>query len=177
MKNTTLIFAAITALFLCGVGCKTNEPKPKDADVRVKLTHIETKNRYMLASELDKKNEVGVAVVNIVMPKGNASALAAELTFGHFRPRNNGGKVYVQADTVTLRYQSIQNLVKALSEKVKDPPIGIFMLVDEVALGTDNSLDIDEDIMSFTREFDSLLADENIQQVYLIPDNFSISYK
>lgn len=173
-----LAFATVflTILSIGVVGCKTTEPEKPETEVRIRLTHIETKNRYMLSSELDTKKDMVVAIVNIVLPKGDSAVVQAELTFGTFRPRDNG-KVYIQADTVTMRYQSLQNLVKALAEKAKDPPVGIFMLVDDAALGTESSVGDEVEVMTFTRELDSLLSNENVQQVYLIPDSFSISYK
>lgn len=176
MKNITSSIVFLAMLSIGMVGCKTVEPDKPHIEPMKNLTHIETKNRYMLSSELDQKNKYHIAVVNIVLPKGKSTIVAAELTFGSFKPRDNG-KVYIQAETVTLRYESIQNLVKALAEQAKDPPVGIFMLVDDIALGTEGSADADEDVMTFTRELDALLSDENVQQVYLIPDTFTISYK
>lgn len=176
MKNITFALALVAMLSICFVGCKTTEADKKDNDSKRNLTHIESKNRYMLSSELSEKDDVFVAVINVVLPKGNNSAVAAELTFGSFKPRSNG-KVYIQADTQTKRYQLMVELVNAISMRSMDPPFGIFMLVDDVALGTADAPDADIEVMTFTRELDSLLADENIQQVYLIPESFSISYK
>lgn len=176
MKKNTLAISLLALLSIVFVGCKTTDTVEKKKDTKHNLNHIETKNRYMLSSELPKEGNIYVAVVNIVLPSANSSTVAAELTFGSFKPRENG-KVYIQSDAKTVRYQSMTELVNAISIRSMDPPIGIFMLVDGVALGTDAAPDADVDVMTFTRELDSLLADENIQQVYLIPDSFSISYK
>ncbi len=176
MKNITLTFLMLAMLSIGFVGCKTTDVEASGRDSKRNLTHIETKNRYMLSSELPTKETVYVAIVNIVMPKGSNTTISAELTFGSFKPRGNG-KVYIQAITETVRYQSMTQLVNAISMRSFDPPIGIFMLVDDLALGTDGAPDTEFEVMAFTRELDSLLADNNIQQVYLIPDVFSISYK
>lgn len=175
MKSNAHIMVLFSLLLASFVGCKTTEVE-EASSTKKNLTHIESNNRYIQPSELDKKQEYTVAVINLVLPKGSETAVSAELTFGNFKPRSNG-KVYLQADSKTKRYNSTTQLVNEISMRSMDPPIGIFMLVDDVALGTENSPEIDEDIMTFTREIDSLLADENIQQVYLIPDSFSISYK
>lgn len=176
MKKITLAFVLVSLISLGFVGCKTTEVEKKTNDSKRNLTHIETKNRYMLSSELSDQDSVYVAIVNVILPKGENTTVAAELTFGGFKPRDNG-KVYIQADTETVRYQSMVQLVNSISMRSMDPPFGIFMLVDGVALGTDAAPDADIEVMTFTRELDSLLADENLQQVYLIPDSFSISYK
>ena len=118
MKNITSLIVFLAMLSMGMVGCKTVEPDKPHIEPMKNLTHIETKNRYMLSSELDQKNKYNIAVVNIVLPKGKSTIVAAELTFGSFKPRDNG-KVYIQAETVTLRYESIQNLVKALAKSGK----------------------------------------------------------
>lgn len=176
MRILNVVFVSIAILSFGFFGCASTESIKKESDSKRNLTHIETKNRYMLSSELSDEESVHVAIINVVLPKGNDTTVVAELTFGSFRPRSNG-KVYVQADTETVRYQSMIQLVNAISMRSLDPPFGIFMLVDDIAMGTDAAPDADIEVMTFTRELDSLLADENIQQVYLIPNSFSISYK
>lgn len=174
--NKLLFALSIVLTIGCFVGCKTSKPEKDETFKKHNLTHIESKNRYMLSSELPENETKHIAIINILLPKGSESMVKAELTFGSFKPRKNG-KVYIQATSKTICLQSMLELVDNISSRTMDPPIGIFMLVDGVAMGMDGSPDSDIDVMMFTRELDSLLADKNIQQVYLIPDSFSISYK
>ena len=174
--NKILFALSIMLTIGCFVGCKTAETEKEETIKKHNLTHIDTKDRYMLSSALPEKETLHVAVINILLPKGNQSTVQAELTFGSVSPRKNG-KAYVQATSKTIRLQSMLQLVDEISVRTMHPPVGIFMLVDGVALGMEGSPDADEDVMMFTRELDSLLADKEIQQVYLIPNSFSISYK
>lgn len=176
MNKIILSFALIFVFAMGFTGCKTTETKQQSNNSKHNLSHIETKNRYMLASELPENESLHVAIINIVLPQENTSAVSAELTFGSFRPRDNG-KVYIQANTETVRYQSMTHLVDAISVRSMFPPIGIFMLVDDIPLGTEAAPSDDFEIMMFTRELDSLLEDEDIKHAYLLPDTFTISYK
>lgn len=131
---------------------------------------------YVLTSQLHSLKSqpklVVAALVNVDMSQEN---VVFKYTPGAFRVRKDGEVTFAAFDE-ELALPSIGSLVREFQRRTDRGPIGLFLMLDGVALGTTN-VELDDAQEEFLRIFEESLQASNVKYVFLVPQRLLVARK